>query len=94
MGENNTSSKKAIAMEYNPEKDQAPRVTAIGKGLVADQIIALARSRNIPIHHDPYLVDSLAEVDFGGYIPPDLYTVVAEILAFIYRINQKKVTIR
>ena len=81
-------------MTYNPEKDQAPRVTAIGKGYVADQIIALARSRNIPIHHDPFLADSLAEVDFGGYIPPDLYTVVAEILAFIYRINQKKVTLR
>ena len=83
------NSRKAIAMEYNPEKDLAPRVTAIGKGHMADQIIALAKSRNIPIQNDPLLADALAKVDYGQYIPPELYSVVAEILAYVYRVQRK-----
>ena len=86
--------RKAIAMQYNPEKDIAPRVTAIGKGHLADQIIALAKSRNIPIQNDPHLAEALAKVDYGQYIPPELYTVVAEILAYVFRIQRKTMDIQ
>jgi len=89
MTNDQSSSRTAIAMQYNPESDYAPRVTAVGKGRLADEIINLAISRNIPIHHDPHLADMLSSVDYGDYIPPSLYTVVAEVLAYVYRIQQK-----
>mgnify|MGYP006284621875 FL=1 len=78
---------KAIALEYHPGEDQAPRVTAIGSNHLADRIIALAQSQHIPIHQDPYLAEALSKVQLTETIPPDLYVLVAEILAFVYRIH-------
>lgn len=80
---------KAVALEYEPGKDSAPRVTASGSGKVAEQIIALAKEHNIPIHEDPTLAAALAMVNLEEEIPPELYLVVAEVLAYIYRISHK-----
>lgn len=75
----------AAALRYDPQKDNAPEVLAGGKGAVAEKIIALGRENGVPIYDDPVLAAALAEVDPGSEIPPELYTLVAEVLAYIYR---------
>lgn len=80
--------KKAVALRYNPEHEKSPRVIAKGLGLVAEQILELAREHNIPIHEDKDLVEILAKLDPGEEIPSETYLVVAEILAFIYKVNE------
>jgi flagellar biosynthesis protein len=79
----------ATALGYEPGVDGAPRILAAGKGLIAEQIIALAQANGIPIREDPVLAAALATVDVNEEIPPELYRVVAEILAYIYRIRLK-----
>jgi flagellar biosynthesis protein len=64
-------------------------VTAKGSGRVAEKIIALAKEHGIPIQEDPALIQVLSQLDFYEEIPPLVYGVVAEILAFIYSLNQK-----
>jgi flagellar biosynthesis protein len=81
---------KAIALKYNKGIDKAPRVTAKGKGYIAQKIIGLAKEHDIPIKEDPDLVHVLSELDLQEEIPPELYMVVAELLAFVYRMNQQK----
>ncbi len=81
--------RKATALRYNPTQDDAPRVIASGKGVIAEQIIALAKENGIPIHEDPLLVEALSHVEVDDTIPPELYRVVAEVLAYIYRIRLK-----
>lgn len=80
---------RAAALHYDPERDRAPRLVARGEGHVADRILALAREHGIPVHEDRALVDVLARLDLGSEIPPDLYRVVAEIVAFVYRLQQR-----
>lgn len=81
--------KKAVALKYLPERDRAPKLTAKGSGSVAGKIIELAREHGIPIKEDPALVQILAQLDFYQEIPPSIYVVVAEILAFIYSMNHQ-----
>ena len=78
---------KAVALKYSPEADGAPRVMAKGQGKVAEKIIELARKHNIHIHPDPDLIEVLSQLDLNAEIPPDLYVVVAELLAFVYSLN-------
>ncbi len=80
---------KATALGYDPEIDNAPRVIASGKGILAEKIIKLAKENGIPIREDPLLAEALARVDIGQAIPPELYKLVAEILAFIYRVEKR-----
>jgi flagellar biosynthesis protein len=77
----------AAALGYDPEQEAAPRVLAAGKGVVAEKIIALARENQIPIVEDETLAQALAMVDIGAMIPVELYAVVAEVLAYIYRLR-------
>ena len=80
--------KKAVALKYDRAKDNAPKVTAKGTGLIAKRIIELAQREGIPISEDPDLVGALVQLDFQEEIPPELYRAVAEILAFAYRLNR------
>ena len=80
----------AVALGYDPEKDSAPRVLATGKGLIAEQIIAIAEERGIPIRKDPVLLAALSDLDIDQLIPPELYAVVAEVLAFVYRVQDSR----
>lgn len=82
-------SKKAVALKYRPADGHAPRVTASGTGVVAERIIELAREHGIPVKDDPDLVEVLSRLDLNEAIPPELYVVVAELLAFVYRLNGK-----
>ena len=80
----------AAAIKYDPDKDLAPRVTAKGRGYVADRIIELAKKHDIPIKSDPGLVEILSRLDIDDQIPIEVYRVVAEILAFVYSLNHDR----
>jgi flagellar biosynthesis protein len=79
----------AAALEYDSERDAAPRVVARGRAAVAEKIIALAREHNIPIHSDPGLVQLLSRLEIDEQIPVEIYRAVAEILAFVYQANNR-----
>ena len=64
-------------------------MTAKGRGILADRIIEVARENGVPIQSDPDLVEVLAALDLESEIPEEVYAVVAELLAFVYRINNK-----
>lgn len=81
--------KKAVALRYEPSRDEAPSVAAKGQGKLAERIIALAREHGVPIKEDPDLVEVLARLEVDQEIPPELYLVVAEILAFVYKSNDR-----
>ncbi len=80
---------KAIAILYNEKESAAPRVIASGKGIIAEKIIATAREAGIHIQEDANLVELLSKVPIGEEIPTELYQTVAEVLAFVYQINEK-----
>lgn len=77
-----TKPKQAIALEYDPSED-APKVIASGRGLLAERIIERAKENRVPIHQDSKLADTLSRLEVGEMIPPELYEVVAEILVFV-----------
>jgi flagellar biosynthesis protein len=75
-------------LKYDAATENAPKVIAKGRGLVAEKIMALAREQGIPMREDPDLVHLLTQIDLDQEIPPSLYKVVAELLAFVYHLNQ------
>ncbi|MFT4413547.1 EscU/YscU/HrcU family type III secretion system export apparatus switch protein [Fredinandcohnia humi] len=79
---------KAVALAYNEQYDSEPRVIAKGKGTVAQNIIDKAQSHKIPIEENPGLVELLGELQLNEGIPEELYQVVAEIFAFIYKVDR------
>lgn len=81
--------KQAIALEYNPE-DEAPKVIASGRGVLAEKIIEKARENDVPVHRDDKLADTLSRLEIGEMIPPELYEVVAEILVFVDAMDKLK----
>ena len=78
---------RAVALKYEKEKDAAPRVVAKGRGSVAQKIIETARAHKVPLVEDQNLVQVLEALDLETEIPVELYRAVAEVLAFIYRLN-------
>ena len=80
---------KAVALKYESEKDSAPRVVAKGRDLIAEKIIETAKAHNVALYEDKNLVQVLEALDIDTEIPPELYRAVAEVLAFIYRLNRK-----
>ncbi len=79
----------ATALQYDPERGGAPRVVASGQRKVAEQILAEAKKHNISIYEDASLTAALSNVNLGEEIPEELYRVVAEVLAYIYRVADK-----
>ncbi len=81
----------AIAIKYDPTEMDAPKVVAKGMRLIAQKIKDIAREHNVPIVENKPLARILYKtVDVGGYVPPDLYRAVAEILAYVYKMNRKR----
>lgn len=80
--------KKAVAFGYDAKSDIAPKLLAKGKGYVAEQLIAEAQKHNIPIQEDKALVELLSQLEINETIPEELYAVVAEVFAFVYRIDK------
>ncbi|MBI2263997.1 MAG: EscU/YscU/HrcU family type III secretion system export apparatus switch protein [Armatimonadetes bacterium] len=81
--------KSAIALRYDAEKDQAPRVVAAGKGWIADKIVEIAEHHKVPLHKEAVVAEALQKVELGTEIPQALYQVIAEILFFVNRLNEK-----
>lgn len=81
--------KQAIALEYDPSED-APKVIASGRGILAEKIIEKAKENDVPIHKDDKLADTLSRLEIGEMIPPELYEVVAEILVFVDSMDKLK----
>jgi flagellar biosynthesis protein len=82
----NSNRPAAAALQYDPTQTGAPKVVAVGRGKVAEHILELARQNHIPVYADPTLCSLLAVVNLGDEIPPELYQVVAQVLAYIYRV--------
>ncbi|OGO78018.1 MAG: hypothetical protein A2Y23_13620 [Clostridiales bacterium GWB2_37_7] len=80
--------KKAAALTYK-EGEQAPIVTALGKGEVAERIIKTAQENDVPVFENAELVSTLIQLDLGQQIPQVLYSVVAEVLVFVSDIEKK-----
>lgn len=82
-----TKQKLAVALQYDGY--DAPRVTAKGNAEIAERIIATAKAHNVPLEEDPVLAGLLASVELGDCIPEMLYQAVAELLAFIYLVQEE-----
>lgn len=87
--EEHDQNRLAVALAYDRDEDEAPRVAAKGRGYIAEQIIALAREHNIEIREDADLVVLLSKLEIDMPIPIEAYAAVAEILAYVYRANDK-----
>ena len=88
MSEENKTIKEVVALSYKQNVENAPTVIAKGKGSIADNLIKKAQEHHIPIQEDPSLVSLLSQLDINESIPEELYQAVAEVFAFIYRVDQ------
>ncbi|MEO9262881.1 MAG: EscU/YscU/HrcU family type III secretion system export apparatus switch protein [Candidatus Baltobacteraceae bacterium] len=79
----------AAALQYDPLKSEPPQVLAAGRGVTAGEIVRIAKERNIPLYEDSGLVEALTRIDACDYIPRELYAVVAEVLAYVYKIDAR-----
>jgi flagellar biosynthesis protein len=77
----------AVALGYEPGEKRAPEVLAKGFGAAAEHILELAKEHGIPVRQDVDLAEILSKLDVGSQIPDELYDAVAQVLAFIYRMN-------
>lgn len=75
---------QAVALSYDEEQgDTVPKIVAIGKGTIAENIIRRAKEAGVPIQAEPELVASLCQIELGQPVPPELYEAVARLLAFV-----------
>lgn len=79
--------KKAVALSYDGRN--APKIVATGEGLIAEEIIALAKANGVYIHQDPHLSHFLQLLELGEEIPKELYLLIAELIAFVYMLDGK-----
>jgi flagellar biosynthesis protein len=80
--------KAAIAIRYDMDRDKAPLVLASGRGPIAEEILRVADDNKIPLYEDPELAKLLAKLELDSEIPPELYTLVAEVLFFVYKLDR------
>lgn len=78
---------KAAALRYKSDKDSAPRVVAAAQGDLARKIIEVAVKSEVPVYQNTELVEILSRLEYFEEIPPVCYRVVAEILYFVYKLN-------
>lgn len=85
----NKKPREAAALHYDPDRDAAPRVVAAGRGEVAERILEKARESGVPVQIDPELAHTLNLLGLGKEIPPELYTVVAQVLLFVADMDRR-----
>jgi len=90
MTEKKQDKAKAVALRYDRQKENAPRVLAKGKGELARRIVDKAKEYGITIYKDDDLVEILAALELDTEIPNELYKAVAEVMVFIYKLNGKR----
>lgn len=81
--------KVATALKYDPGKQVAPELVAKGKGVVAENIIEKAKEHGVQTYRDEKLSNQLYNLSIGDEIPPEMYHVVAKVLAFIAELDEK-----
>ena len=79
----------AAALKYDPVGHDAPEVVAAGRGLIAEEIVRLAKEHNVPLLEDAQLVEALSRLNMTESIPRELYAVVAEVLAYVFRVDEE-----
>ncbi|MCZ6597599.1 MAG: EscU/YscU/HrcU family type III secretion system export apparatus switch protein [Planctomycetota bacterium] len=79
----------AVALRYEPNRRPAPDLIAKGRGELAERILEVAHEHDVPVREDPDLLQLLALCDVGEEIPIELYAAVAELLAYLYRVNKE-----
>ncbi|HLR43088.1 MAG TPA: EscU/YscU/HrcU family type III secretion system export apparatus switch protein [Pseudogracilibacillus sp.] len=84
----NLPRKKAAALSYDQMKDISPKVSALGQGIVAENIIDIAKENDIPILEDASLVEILSTLNVNDAIPDELFEAVAEVFAFVYHLDK------
>ena len=82
--------KEAVALAYDPKKDAAPKIVAKGRGAVAAAIVERAEASSVPVIVDEVALEALRFVEIDQEIPPRLYHLVAEILAFVYSLDERR----
>jgi len=82
--------KKAVALNFDYPQDSVPSITASGTGDEAEFIVATADEYNVPVYKDPPLARALGQLEVGDLVPSELYTAVAEVLAFVYSLDQNQ----
>lgn len=80
--------KVAAAIKFDYPEDQVPQVVATGQGELADYIVEVAEEHGVVVYKDPPLAKALGQLELGDRIPPALYRAVAEVLAFVYSLDQ------
>ena len=86
----NLKDKQAVALKYDVAQDTAPRVIAKGKGHVAEHILEAAQKSSIPVYQNKTLVNMLMALDIDREIPPELYKAIAEVMAYVYKMDKAK----
>ena len=86
----NLKDKQAVALKYDVSQDTAPRVIAKGKGHVAEHILEAAQKSSIPVYQNKTLVNMLMALDIDREIPPELYKAIAEVMAYVYKMDKAK----
>jgi flagellar biosynthesis protein len=81
--------KNAVAIKYT-EGEHAPKIIAKGKNRLADLIVKIARENDVAIQEHRLLSEALMQFDVGEYIPEEMYEVVAQILAYVYRVVRNR----
>ena len=81
--------KEAVALRYDPEKETAPRVIAKGRGYLAEQILAAAKKNAVPIYQNQAVSGLLMAIELDREVPPELYQAVANVLAYVYKIDNR-----
>lgn len=79
----------AAALKYDPASNEAPEILATGRGLVAEEILRIAKENDVPLHQDAALVEALSRLDITDVLPRELYAVVAEVLAYVFRLDEQ-----
>ncbi len=80
----------AIALVYDQNEAFAPKVVAKGKDIIAANVKRVARDAGVPVVENKQLARALYQTtEIGQYIPPDLFEAVADVLAYVYRLNNR-----
>ena len=85
--------KVSVALEYVPG-EEAPKIIASGKGVLAEKIIERAKEADVPVYEDSKLANTLSKLEIGDMIPPELYSVVAEILVFVDDMDRLRIKVK
>lgn len=86
--QNQPEPKQATALKYDVGSSQAPEVVATGTDEIAQEIVKVAQEHDVPVYKDPSLAKALGQLELGSMVPAELYKAVAEVLVFVYSLDQ------